>query len=787
MEKTLLTRDETLDTASKLRKSMKLRNEIEFSETRMKTPDIDFYEDEEQFFDPSVWEIHIGSIGITNRFEAEDEKDFAKALEFVQGHESQHVHSTASKPYAWGIQRGTEVIMEYIASIEDPKRKFRREKDYERYAEELNNKGIYISWQSVRQMVAGISNSIEDGRIEGIRASKFKGFANLRTFYRGMFWRQGGDDELKDYSDINAGEKLRVIANQILFLSTCQLYQPNFFMTYVGTPMMDEVNELIPIIAKGVSAKTCREMATQVIEICKKLAPIMYEAFRVSEKDMRARRALEKMLSDILSAMIENGLDNISGISENNEEQGSGDFPSVFGESDLVITLPDDQYDKLMENADESESKGSGIQVRREHPKEEEKSDKPDNDSDGQGSGNPASDAEEKQDKAESLSAGQGDNSEEKDGKNSSSSESGDSSSENGEDSEDSRDSLDSESSSSSSEITDSDSNGKSAAQIDTSKNSEINDAVEKAMKEAAEKTDSAAEKMIDDINTSITHETRAAGKREVIDKENPVNPEDMQDICDDFIENKREYEVKDKMPAVLEARCRAMYRKNKRYFKSLSTPNVSHLDSGNVDPSLIYGLSFGDTEVFRKNGKDKKFDGCAYLLIDNSGSMMGNKRTEACKAAAVIEEGFKGLIPIKIVAFDEWGTIVHEVIKNWDESLSHNCCWNFCVHGRDGNGNEDGYDIKIATRELLKRPESRKMLCVLSDGAPGDQRLVNQAVKEARKKGVEVYSIFFSEGSISQSEINTMKYMYEKDYICCPLSELDENLSKLFKKFSRR
>ena len=181
MEKTLLTRDETLDTASKLRKSMKLRNEIEFSETRMKTPDIDFYEDEEQFFDPSVWEIHIGSIGITNRFEAEDEKDFAKALEFVQGHESQHVHSTASKPYAWGIQRGTEVIMEYIASIEDPKRKFRREKDYERYAEELNNKGIYISWQSVRQMVAGISNSIEDGRIEGIRASKFKGFAKFGT------------------------------------------------------------------------------------------------------------------------------------------------------------------------------------------------------------------------------------------------------------------------------------------------------------------------------------------------------------------------------------------------------------------------------------------------------------------------------------------------------------------------------------------------------------------------------------------------------------------------------
>lgn len=774
MEKTLMTREETLDTAAKLSKSMKLRNDIEFGETTMKTPDINFYEDEEQFFDPSEWEIHIGSIGITNRFEAEDEKDYEKALEFVQGHESQHVHSTASKPYAWGIQRGTELVMEYIASVEDPGKKFRREKDYEKYAEELSKKGIYINWNSIRSIVAGISNSVEDGRIEGIRAAKYKGFANLRTYYRGMFWRQSGDDQLPPYTDLNAGERLRIIANQILLLATCQLYQPSFFMTYVGTPLMDDVNQLIPYIAKGVSAKTCREMAAQVIDICKILAPLMYEAFKMSQKDIESRNALEKMIRDLIGAMIESGLDNVSGISENNEEQGSGDFPSVFGESDLVITLPDEEYDKLTENGKEGQE-GNGIKIKREHPKEESE--------------------DENQDES-SGSSGTGENAESSDDENADSSESSGTtagqktdSSENGSvgNEGDSEDSQENSSSENMSENQSEGNAGKSAASIDTSKNDSINEAVEKAMKEAAEKTDAAMEKAIDDINTSITHEKRSSQRKETPDKEKPVSPEEMKDICDNFIENKREYEVKDKMPAVLEARCRAMYRKNKRYFKSLFTPNVSHLDSGNVDPSLIYGLSFGDTEIFRKNGKDKQFDGCAYLLIDNSGSMAGNKRTEACKAAAVIEEGFKGLIPIKIVAFDEWGTIVHEVVKNWDENLSHNCCWNFCLHGRDGNGNEDGYDIKIATRELLKRPESRKMLCVLSDGAPGDQRLVNEAVKQARKKGVEVYSIYFSEGQIDRYDEEAMKRMYEKDYVCCPLSELDENLSKLFKRFSRK
>ena len=251
------------------------------------------------------------------------------------------------------------------------------------------------------------------------------------------------------------------------------------------------------------------------------------------------------------------------------------------------------------------------------------------------------------------------------------------------------------------------------------------------------------------------------------------------------FVELKREYRLTDNLPPVLEARGRAMYRKNKRYFKSLSTPNVSHLDSGIVDPSLIYGLGMGDTEIFRKKGKDKKFDGCAYILIDNSGSMRGNKRIEACKAAAIIEEGFKGLIPIKITAFDSSGEIIHETVKGWEESLRKNCCWNFCLHGREGCGNEDGYDIEIATKELLSRSESKKMLVILSDGAPGDPSHVKRAVQAARKNGIKVFSIYFEEGRIG-CDAGTFKKMYEKDYVICELAQLDEELSKLFKKFSR-
>ena len=79
-------------------------------------------------------------------------------------------------------------------------------------------------------------------------------------------------------------------------------------------------------------------------------------------------------------------------------------------------------------------------------------------------------------------------------------------------------------------------------------------------------------------------------------------------------------------------------------------------------------------------------------------------------------------------------------------------------------------------------------MLVILSDGQPdpGTPEHVKRAVAKARKQGIAVYSIYFNEGSIG-SDAETFKYMYEKDYVCCTLDKVDEELNKLFKRFSRR
>ena len=101
------------------------------------------------------------------------------------------------------------------------------------------------------------------------------------------------------------------------------------------------------------------------------------------------------------------------------------------------------------------------------------------------------------------------------------------------------------------------------------------------------------------------------------------------------------------------------------------------------------------------------------------------------------------------------------------------------------GDGNEDGYDIMIATKELLARPEQHRLLIVLSDGAPGNRSLVRRAVEDARKKGIQVNGIYFEENLVRRSD-PAMEYMYQKDYVICPETEISENLDRIFKKWSR-
>ena len=324
----------------------------------------------------------------------------------------------------------------------------------------------------------------------------------------------------------------------------------------------------------------------------------------------------------------------------------------------------------------------------------------------------------------------------------------------------------------------------------------EISDADAKALHDeiasAAAEVRADADRLISAVNAAASESravpTKHTAQREVKDTAPTISQSDVADIMrgERFREVKHgNYEHIVDLPAELKRRGETLAKVVDRYFKGQNQPHVRNMRSGLIDGRRLTRLARNDVRVFQKKGADKPGDTAVYILIDDSGSMEGEKTEAAFCAAAVQEEGFKAHIPLKIVSFTTRTGIIHKVIKGWDEQHAWNCCYNFLRH-HDGiqYGNDDNYDIRIATKELLQRPEKNRILIVLSDGTPSDVEDTKAAIDEARKRGVKVAGIYFEYGEIGM-DADDFRHMYQRDYVCCTTDEIDKNLSKILKAFA--
>lgn len=225
---------------------------------------------------------------------------------------------------------------------------------------------------------------------------------------------------------------------------------------------------------------------------------------------------------------------------------------------------------------------------------------------------------------------------------------------------------------------------------------------------------------------------------------------------------------------------------------------------AGRLDVNALWRMSTaGETDIFIKKGEPRASDYVVSILVDNSGSMssaaydeagnrIGSKVEMAREACAVLEEGLRGLIPFKIQRFDtRGGTIVHREIRGWQHKGKENKAWS--ATSNTGGGNADGYSIKVAVEELKKRPETQKILFVLSDGLPSDYRSdtqafnhVNRVVSEARKEGIKVVAIRFGSESVLKDSHDGYHKMYTKDYLTCLPHEITKELTRTLKRITQ-
>ena len=154
-------------------------------------------------------------------------------------------------------------------------------------------------------------------------------------------------------------------------------------------------------------------------------------------------------------------------------------------------------------------------------------------------------------------------------------------------------------------------------------------------------------------------------------------------------------------------------------------------------------------------------------MLVDASGSMIGDKYTHAVNAAMLLNEAIGNAlhVPIEIASFTDTGFItgspplmvLHKTF-NQKPSLEHlYTSFGFSSIDRMMQGNPDGENILWAYDRLIQRKEKKKVLIVFSDGAPAASRdcggiygFTKNVIKEIEsKKLVDLYGIGIMSSSV--------------------------------------
>lgn len=201
-------------------------------------------------------------------------------------------------------------------------------------------------------------------------------------------------------------------------------------------------------------------------------------------------------------------------------------------------------------------------------------------------------------------------------------------------------------------------------------------------------------------------------------------------------------------------------------------------LRSGRLNASSLHRLKSGDDRVFRKKHVTKIKDTAVHLLIDMSGSMVGNEMTIAAHSGYAMASMLARVnIPTEVMTFttapfphnvaiemhdaetrlgrqfSHRRCCVHRILKRYEDRMTPEIRRNFAHLGANRSGlpasNCDPESLDMAATRLAVRKEPRKVLIVLSDGMPaffGDVYSAPDRMKEivaaAEKTGIEVIGI---------------------------------------------
>jgi len=208
------------------------------------------------------------------------------------------------------------------------------------------------------------------------------------------------------------------------------------------------------------------------------------------------------------------------------------------------------------------------------------------------------------------------------------------------------------------------------------------------------------------------------------------------------------------KIRRYIQAKARSVVRKDREYGK---------IDKGNLYRLGMPAVDGGqwNKKIFYDQRKHTMKDTAIFVLVDWSGSMMGTKMQYAADAAQRLVWCFDRVlnVPVALAAFSDRVSFCDiGYIKPWNTRgmSAEEIAKRFKKFYWYTSGNNDADAVHWAYQNLSKRKESRKILIVLSDGAPAgswkghSDDALRMATKLIQKdKRVELYGVGIMDDSV--------------------------------------
>lgn len=160
------------------------------------------------------------------------------------------------------------------------------------------------------------------------------------------------------------------------------------------------------------------------------------------------------------------------------------------------------------------------------------------------------------------------------------------------------------------------------------------------------------------------------------------------------------------------------------------------------VNKLAVIAARVRDPAVFCKVSPGIAVNTACHVLIDASASMANPTCWPSCPAAAAIfADAAIGCGAVARVTTFDAPHVGHEWCGFGEKPTRAEWVNRLKLAAAIG-GTPTGNHVQAAARDLLKRPEARKILLVVTDGDPDDHQYTMNMMRAARTAGVEVYSI---------------------------------------------